>query len=198
MKDIQSKFLFVTITRNTLANIDEFINSWHKGYNYSNMEFYTDIISKEQIDPSELQRLFKWKNGMPLSSKKTDSFETKILNKIDTINDLKKQWDEQVFKDKFDGISTVWQIFLLHIIRPDYYPIFDKHVYRACKYIKEQIPDAKLPLYDRTKLDIYWKEYLPFYLECKEQMDDRFTSKNLDDALWTFGKFLSEYPKLVL
>jgi len=71
-------------------------------------------------------------------------------------------------------------------------------VYRAYKYIVEQVNNAELPYYDKTKLNIYYREYLPFYFDCKEQMDEKFTVKHLDDALWSFGKFLNEYPKLVL
>ncbi len=86
----------------------------------------------------------------------------------------------------------------MHIIQPEQYPIFDQHVYRAFKYIVEHVNDATLPLYDRYNMKIYFNDYLPFYLNCKENMNDRFTSKQLDDALWLFGKFLNQYHKLLL
>jgi hypothetical protein len=77
----------------------------------------------------------------------------------------------------------------MHIISPKQYPIFDQHVHRAFKYITEHVNDAKLPLNEKSKERIYYKDYLPFYLNCKETMNEKFTSKQLDDALWLFGKF---------
>src|SRR5437773_4616453 len=123
MENILDKCLFVTITRNSLANIDEFISIWSKGYSYPNMEFYTDMISKEQIGISDLQKLFEWKNGMTLSTKKTKSVEENVLKKVSIVNQLKQQWNKEIFEKEFSSISTIWQIFLLHIIQPENFPI---------------------------------------------------------------------------
>jgi len=35
-------------------------------------------------------------------------------------------------------MSAIWQIFLLHIIDPTNYPIFDQHVYRAHYYLEHR------------------------------------------------------------
>lgn len=198
MGQFENKYLFVTLIRNDFASLDAFIDSWAKGYNYSSMELYADIIFKAELTKTDLEKLFKWKNGMPLSSKKEISFQEKVSDKLSVINELKNNWDENRFNNEFDNLSSVWKIFLMHIICPEQYPIFDQHVYRAFKYIIEHVNDAKLPLYDKSKMKIYYKDYLPFYLNCKEIMNERFISKQLDDALWLFGKFLNEYPKLLL
>ncbi|MDI9363706.1 MAG: hypothetical protein QM541_02055 [Flavobacterium sp.] len=198
MAQLESKYLFVTFERNTFASLNEFINTWAKGYNYLNMELYTDIIYKTQYTTTDLQNLFVWKNGMPLSSKKEISFQEKLNKKLPIINELKNNWEEDRFNDEFNNISSVWRIFLMHIIQPKQYPIFDQHVYRAFKYIVEQEINSALPIYDKSRMKIYFNEYLPFYLNCVENMDESFTSKQLDDALWMFGKFLNEYPKLLL
>ena len=197
MENAQNKYLFVTIKKNSFADLDEFVEVWSKAFNYPNMDSYTSNISKEIIELSDLRKLFVWKNGMPLSERKSISFEVKILSKLSVINQLKAVWESQMFNKEFEEISTVWKIFLLHIIRPEDYPIFDQHVYRAYKYIVDQTENAELPYYDKTKFKIYNDKYLPFYLKCKAQMSNRFASKSLDEALWTFGKFLNEYPKLV-
>ncbi len=198
MQSVDKKHLFVTLTRNSFSSLDDFIDVWSKAYVYSNMELYSDIILKNELKLSDLEKLFQWKNGMPLSDKKANSFEQKILNKVSIINELKIKWNQSLFNQEFEEISTVWKIFLLHIIQPEKYPIFDQHVYRAFKYITEQVNSAELPYYNKTKLNIYYKEYLPFYLDCKEEMNSKFSPKHLDDALWSFGKFLNEYPKLLL
>ena len=195
---IENQYLFVTLTRNDFASLDFFIETWGKNYNYPNMQLYNDILFKNELSNEDLKNLFQWKNGMPLSCKKEKSFQEKILVKLFIINQLKTQWDEKIFNQEFDSLSAVWKIFLSHIIHPEQYPIFDQHVYRAYKYIVDQVNESELPFYNKTKLKIYYKDYLPFYLNCKEIMDKRFTSKDLDDALWIFGKFLNEYPKLLL
>lgn len=198
MELIENNYLFVTLTRNDFASLDSFIDTWSKGYNYPNMKLYSDSIFKRELSYSDLKNLFVWKNGMPLSSKKEKSFEEKISKKLSLINQLKSNWNEEIFYQEFDNLSAVWKIFLLHIITPEQYPIFDQHVFRAFKYITEHVKDAELPLYEVAKLKIYYKNYLPFYLNCKERMGEVYTSKDLDDALWLFGKFLNEYPKLLL
>jgi hypothetical protein len=65
-----NKYLFVTLIRNDFASLDAFIDTLAKGYNYSSMELYTDIIFKPEFTKVDLEKLFIWKNGMPLSSKK--------------------------------------------------------------------------------------------------------------------------------
>ncbi len=89
MIQLESKYLFVTLVRNDFASLNEFINTWAKGYNYSNMELYTDVIYKVDFTNDDLQKLFIWKNGMPLSTKKEISFQEKLSNKLSVINELK-------------------------------------------------------------------------------------------------------------
>ncbi|MEI2709861.1 MAG: hypothetical protein V9E96_12765 [Chitinophagaceae bacterium] len=48
------------------ASLDAFIDTWAKGYNYSSMELYTDIIFKPEFTKVDLEKLFIWKNGMQL------------------------------------------------------------------------------------------------------------------------------------
>ena len=70
-------------------------------------------------------------------------------------------------------------MFLLHVIQPDSYPIFDQHVYRAYLFIaknqRAEIPDNK------RKQDVYFKEYAPFFNELASKGVSR---KKLDEALW--------------
>lgn len=196
MKSNHSYYKFATVRRDDLANINEFVDVWSKSYAYQNMTLYTEPISKEHLEIDDLRNLFEWKNGMTLSGKKTEAFEQKILTKIGVVNELKKAWDERLFENEFSGLTTIWKVFLMHIIQPAQYPIFDQHVFRAFKFITNQTPDAVLPSYDKARFPIYKNEYLPFYSNCAKEMHEKFTLKNLDDALWTFGKFLSDYPKL--
>lgn len=61
MKNGQGKYLFVTIKRSSVADIDEFVGVWSKAYNYANMDFYTGIIAKDKIEISDLTKLLNGK-----------------------------------------------------------------------------------------------------------------------------------------
>ncbi|WP_284035657.1 hypothetical protein [Neobacillus sp. 114] len=96
--------------------------------------------------------------------------------------------------------AGVWQIFLLHIIKPDYYPKFDQHTYRAYQYIKsgkiKEIAELK------NINNFYFDTYLPFIHEklndIKSQTERINRISKMDRALFAFGKFLkSGYAKLL-
>jgi hypothetical protein len=197
MSNIEMKYSFVTLKRNDLADLNTFIDNWSKSFMYLNMASYTDLIYREEFSVENIEELFTWKNGMKLSGKKDTALKEKILSKHEIINQLKRNWNTNIFDKTFSDLSAIWKIFLMHIIQPNEYPIFDQHVFRAFKYISEQDKDASLPTSNGEKIKIYHKDYKPFYLNCKDIMNDNFTAKQLDSALWTFGKFLSEYPNLI-
>ncbi len=198
MSNIEMTYSFVTLKRNDLADLNTFIDNWSKSFMYLNMTSYTDLIYKQELSIENIEELFTWKNGMRLSGKKDTSLKEKILSKHKIINQLKYDWDENFFDTTFSDLSAIWKIFLMHIIQPYEYPIFDQHVFRAFMYITKQVKDSSLPYSNSEKIKIYHKDYKPFYLNCKDIMDSNFTSKQLDSSLWTFGKFLSDYPNLIL
>ena len=117
------------------ANISlcTFINFWSKLYTFSNEAIYTESINKETFTKTDIQNLYKWKNGMKLSVLKQKSLDTKIKAKLSIINVFKKNdgIDLESFKNEFKNLTAVWKIFLLHIIKPDKYPIYDQHIHRA-------------------------------------------------------------------
>jgi hypothetical protein len=127
---------------NTTDNFDEFVLNWESFYAYNpkdprGNDLYLKNIVKEEFSIENINELFFWKNGMKLSGKKSEIVED-ICKEIKLINELKQSPPEHVISllPKFMNRDGVWQIFLLHIIKPDYYPIFDQHTYRAYQYIK--------------------------------------------------------------
>ena len=80
--------------------------------------------------------------------------------------------------------GAIWRIFWLHCNGPDLYPMFDQHVYRAMKKLvtgrSAEIPDA-----NRGKAIAYVDEYLPFHASFLHK-----NKKELDEALWAYGKYL--------
>jgi len=152
------------------VNIKEFIDFWSKFYMDPNEKKYSENINKTKFDKHTLLSLFEWKNGSKLSKRKMKSFEIKILAKLKIINSLKASSDFRLneFLAEFKDLSIIWKIFLLHIIRPNEYPVFDQHVYRAFYYIKHFPNIMELPNDNERKEKCYFKEYLPFLIRLKK------------------------------
>jgi hypothetical protein len=178
----------------TPCSPEAFTDYWCEQYDYAEPGLYKEQIGVRPITPEGLRLLFAWKNGMPLSARKAQALEEKIIAKLPVIQALSEKVDEAVFKEHFGKLRVVWQVFLLHIIDPEHFPIFDQHVYRAYRSIKDI---GQVGLEAEPKLTMAgYREYQVFYQELLKQYDG--IPKRVDDALWAFGKFLSRYPWMVL
>ena len=172
------------------SNLVEFINYWSKLYNYPLEALYNERISKKEFDKEDLQELFIWKNGMKLSAGKQKSLENKILSKQKIINDLKQKEKIELkeFQKHFNELSAVWKIFLLHIIRPNKFPIYDQHINRAFNYIHgldfHNISVSSMT--NKSKEEFYFNTYLEF-IESLNGID----LKALDEAFFAFGQFIN-------
>ncbi len=79
------------------------------------------------------------------------------------------------------------KIFLLHIIKPNYYPIYDQHIHRAYSFINgKDFRGISSDMYDKKKLTFYFNEYLPFVRRMNIQ-----DLKEMDEAFFAFGQFLN-------
>lgn len=167
-----------------------FINSWSKQYAYSNESTYHNSISKKEFTTTDIQNLYVWKNGMRLSEPKQKSLDIKIKDKLSLINNFKSknEMDLQAFKKEFKNVSAVWKIFLLHIINPNKYPIYDQHIHRTFLFIhKEDYNNiSNTSITDKNKEKFYFDRYLPF-IEANNIKD----LKILDEAFFAFGQFLN-------
>lgn len=171
-----------------------FVDFWSDQFDFRDMVVYQENIGIAPITDDHLRLLFTWKNGMTLSGKKTQALEEKIIGKLSVIQTLAADFDEQLFNEHFGKVGIVWRVFLLHIIDPMRFPIFDQHVYRAYCYLQNlSVVDRK----DESKLTTAaYNDYYRFYHDLVTQCG--CSSKTVDDALWAFGKFLSRYPRMVL
>lgn len=186
--------LYVNLATNYQVSPDEFVEYWKDQYSYPNQHLYTDNIHLREYTTRNLYDLFCWKNGMNLSSKKQIGFN-KIAQQLDVINRLKLDFNEDLFESHFGKMTTVWKIFLRHVIDPERNPIFDQHVYRAYRYLHRQ--DKEEIVEEKVKEEVYHREYRDFYLDL-ERNCSRYNGKEIDDALWAFGKFISRYPKMII
>ena len=134
---------------------------------------------------------------MKLSVLKQKSLDTKIKAKLTIINIFKKSdnIDIEAFKKEFKKVSAVWEIFLLHIIKPNKYPIYDQHIHRTFLFIhNEDWSNIQNTKNDKVKEKFYFERYLPF-IEAQNIKD----LKKLDEAFFAFGQFLNtrNYSKLL-
>jgi hypothetical protein len=195
---MSKKYLPILQLTDTGSDFRSFVNFWSTLYSYPQQDRYNQAISKNQFKTEDIHNLFIWKNGMELSTLKNKSLETKILSKLQLINLLKRtnDWGISDFNEHFSDLKTfVWKIFLLHIIQPSKYPIYDQHIHRAYNFINgvEYKNVSANTLSEKQKEDFYFNTYLKF-IEGLEM-----NIKTVDEALFAFGRFIktNEFARLV-
>jgi hypothetical protein len=153
-----------------------------------NEDFYRANIG-QPLTEERIVQWFLWKNGTPLSPKKSVSIRRYLLP------------EERIGKDGDDESLTaflnrpggaIWRIFWLHLQHPQNYPIYDQHVHRAMAYLLK-FPQPEIPVHNPKKVRGYLDSYRPFFKSfaaCENRAVDR--------ALWAFGRFLSSDSALVL
>jgi hypothetical protein len=169
------------IFREAFVSKSEFISLWSRQYSYENEHLYDDNIGKELIE-DRIWALFQWKNGGPLSKKKQVSVKENFINEKVEIPHNLDNFDLLTYLNKPGG--AIWRIFWLHCNRPNIYPIYDQHVHRSMAKLNALNP-IEIPPQNKVKVEMYINRYLPFWTEFLE-----FSSKKVDEALWSYGKFL--------
>jgi len=164
---------------------EAFVMFWSQRYQYTQEHLYDNNIGF----PPTIERilaLFIWKNGTPLSALKQQSVRQNFVQRIDELKSIPLEENASDFLERFSAGGAIWRIFWLHCWQPNKFPIYDQHVHRAMTFIKTGKLE-EIPVYDPRKIDSYIKRYMPFYSEFRG-IDHR----EVDRALWSFGKFLNE------
>lgn len=176
-----------------------FVCFWSQYYKDPNEKTYSTAIIKRQFSLNDIEHLFKWKNGMSLSKLKKKSIN-KLQEKLTIVNELKTHFDIEKFNLQFKDLSPIWKIFLLHIISPLKYPMFDQHVCRGYYFITCN-KAWKKPAENKDKENVYFDQYIDFFNKLSDDIGMSKTiseRKKVDEALWEFGKFLkSPYGKIM-
>ena len=179
---------FPILTKTQSGSLQEFISFWSRLYAYDNAVLYNKIHHKV-LSEKDIKDLYQWKNGMKLSQAKEKSLNTKIIKKLNIINRLRAttEIDLDYFLKEFKEVSVVWKVFLLHIISPSVYPIYDQHIHRAYRFMNNEPSDGiKASMNESVKLKFYFEEYFPFVKESKIQ-----DLKKMDEAFFAFGQFIN-------
>ena len=164
---------------------ETFVEFWSQRYQYAHEHLYYNNIGLPPTSERVLE-LFIWKNGTPLSALKLQSVRQNFVQRIDEIANSPVSENASNFLARFKSGGAIWRIFWLHCWQPNKFPIYDQHVHRAMTFIKTGRKE-EIPEYDPKKIESYINRYLPFYSEF-QGLDHR----NVDKALWSFGKFLGE------
>jgi hypothetical protein len=188
------------LSRKQRVSWDEFVAHWKAMYNYSskNESYDTYVLNRPVafvFEADHIRELYRWKNntGDRLAAPKAASVENKIVPHLEVIQQLYDRWDDSKFDTYFGGVSTVWQTYLMHIIQPARFPIFDQHVYRAYTYLQTGNAEELKGTTKRT-LALY-RQYQTFFDDIQGQ--SRCDPRDLDKALWAFGKFIKQYKPLL-
>jgi len=179
---------FPELTSNSIKDkkaVQVFIDYWASHYSYKLESVYTENIGKK-LTSERLLCLFEWKNGGKISNHKLASIQDNYIgNRKTELEELKNRY----LNENNPG-GPIWNIFYLHCLEPNLFPIFDQHTYRSMYFIKElkikEIPNTKKEIYK-----LYSNEYIPFY-----DMFE-FEKRKIDKALFTFGQYLKAVKKFV-
>ncbi len=162
----------------------------------NNESLYTDNIIKSTYNETDILELYYWKNNVGADAKAMSApkrnYVRNIQNRLDAVNRLKTNFSLKEYESEFGSLTGIWGVFLLHIIAPSLYPIYDQHVYRAFRFI-ETGEIREIPWQDRKKYIEYHEDYVPFFQRLFNETRG-YTAKEVDDALMVFGQFLSRYP----
>ncbi|MCC6549664.1 MAG: hypothetical protein IT279_06300 [Ignavibacteriaceae bacterium] len=174
----------------TTCTPEEFVKYWSNGYDYVLEDLYKNNINAPW-SRNKVLNLFKWKNGKNLSQRKLQSVEVNYLSRLGNLPTDLTLGDGIIIFDDLNG-GPIWNIFWLHLLRSDIFPIFDRHTYRAFYYLT-QGEISELRDNNEHIRDIYFNEYIQFF--------NQFIGidrRDVDKALFTFGRFLKKHRFLFI
>ena len=170
----------------------EFVSFWAKRYNegkYSDSIYEKNLNKGRKLEQDNIEPLLAWKNGRPLPPSKK-KFVPRVARSLPKFNDFRflqevTKSDEKQFWNVVCNIvesGLVWRVFLLHIARPDDYPIVDQHVLRAQSYLTHGQPAEPSMTFGN------YESYVAFFNDLSRSSGQE--SRQVDKALMSFGQFL--------
>ncbi len=179
-----------SITIEGFVTPKSFVEKWRQAYDNYDEQRYIDNIDHVLENWESFRELFAWKNGMgdkiaPQKLKLVEGF----WDKKDVLKNLQHQfsWDvfEQVFKPS--TTSNIWKLFLLHIIDPFNFPIFDQHVYRFYTFHKAGVIE-EIPKNHKVRYLCYKEDYIHWFRDIRDR--HKMNPKAMDEAFFSYGKML--------
>lgn len=179
-------------TQTNIQCFEKFVKNWSDLYSEKNEDLYSGAINKGILSEKDLRDLFVWRNGLKFCKIKESTFKKFIIHgrNAGIINKLRKDTtvDMSEFNKHFDKLLTVWKIFLLHIIKPEEFPVYDQNTHRAYNFIAfpAESEYAGINISDKEKENFYFDTYLKLIYSLKGSL----RIKKVDEAMITLGKNL--------
>jgi hypothetical protein len=164
-----------------------FVDFWAAQYTDDDDDFYYANVDKELTEPRILE-WFEWKNGTRLSETKRKSVLRNFVERRSELAHIAQDETPSNLLARFSEGGVIWRIFWLHCWQPARFPIYDRYVHRAMRFIQTTARE-EIPTKDPDKIRAYIDDYMPFHDKFKD-----FKDREVDRALWAFGKFIGENP----
>lgn len=174
----------------------QFVDFWSQFYNehdrYPDKVYYDPYI-KDLSQDNFLDKLWLWKMQVHYHNKRNKRALKLIKENIETIRNFRSSnptfnilydFSKKIFKS-----GVVYSVFLIHICKPQQYPIFDQHVFRSFIFLTTG-KIIKMPKNIKDYLR-YKKFVLKIYKRYKINLRD------IDKALMAFGQFLDNPQKFL-
>lgn len=175
----------------------EFINFWSQFYSDSqndNTLYYPYINDNGLLGDDSLRNLWLWKMQGFFKYKKSQKALKSMEEKKKIIVNFRKS--KSSFNDMYNfsreifRSGIVYSVFLIHICKPEEYPIFDQHTFRSFNFITKK-EFGKKP---KDKKDYLKYRRFVFRIHKKHKINLR----DIDKGLMAFGQFLSNPQKLLI
>lgn len=186
------------ITFSPSNDFETFVEHWSQLYDpNSNWEanYYKHIKIGKPFTHNDIMELFEWQSQAGLGKIRTAAIKDKIYPHLDYINDMKfeETLDLEVFNEKFNDVAAVSRTLILHMIKPEVYPMFDQNVHVAYNFIHGiEMGPNDYPIKAEPRLKFYFRHFVPFITKVKGDIP----MKKIDEALDTFGQLIKRNPKL--
>jgi len=171
----------------------DFVNKWSKSYNYSNEGVYDNYINRVFDDYDTFKQMFYWKNG---TGEKLSGYKEILVSQFweqkKILIKLKDDFNWETFENVFKPMnsSTIWKIFLLHLMNPKEFPIFDQNVYRFYRFTMDGIIIKDPPQKKKEAYEIYKNEYRDWFNNLRIQY--KLNHKEMDRSFFSFGQLLKK------
>lgn len=178
-------------------NLQEFIKFWSQFYsdnqNFDEKFYYPYISNEGLLKDDFLKNLWRWKMQVHYNNSSNQRALKLMEENKEIIRNFSKSnpdFDDLYnFSRKIFRSGIVYSIFLFHICKPEEYPIFDQHVFRAFTFItKKEI------IKDTTDIKDYWK-YRDFVFSIHRRY--KVNLRDIDKGLMAFGQFLDSPQKFL-
>lgn len=172
------------------TNPSSFVSKWSKAYDNYDEKRYFDNINTVFDNWNCFREMFAWKNGMgdKIAPQKLKLVE-RFWDRQDILVQLKANFSWDLYEEVFEPAKTsnIWKLFLLHLINPKLFPIYDQHVYRFYTFHKKGVIKEISKNHNERYLS-YKNDYLDWFRETKDS--NKLDPKKMDEAFFSFGKMI--------